>query len=180
LIRNISSQTNMLALNAAIEAARAGEAGRGFNVVADQVRKLADESRKAVANTEGLLLEIDGITKRQEGNSLEILKAIDSIATVAEEASASTEESAAAAEEQASSMEMLTSSSQQLLQLAESLSVAFAKFQFKNVKEIKQTIKESVEVSSKEKESEDKNTVLPNATNSDIKQIKNETVIDSF
>ncbi|MDO3412699.1 methyl-accepting chemotaxis protein [Saccharibacillus sp. CPCC 101409] len=76
LIGGIAGQTNLLALNASIEAARAGEHGRGFGVVAEEVKKLADQSASATAEVEaligGILDRMRGAVSAMEAGSLEV------------------------------------------------------------------------------------------------------------
>jgi methyl-accepting chemotaxis protein len=98
-IKQIADETKMLGLNAAIEAARAGDAGRGFGVVAEEIRKLSDESKDTVVKIRDLTEQINNKIKETTAKSEQTLRASEEQAAATEEITASVEEITAMSEE---------------------------------------------------------------------------------
>ena len=120
-ISSIAEQTNLLALNAAIEAARAGEQGRGFAVVAEEVRKLAEEAARTVAETRHAFDGLAGSIEDVSGCIDRISSATEGVASVASDAGASTQQVSASAQESSAATQQVAAATQELASLADEL-----------------------------------------------------------
>ena len=114
VVTDLASQTNMLALNASVEAARAGDSGKGFGVVASEIRKLADQSRKSAEKISSIVTDIQSATNltirvTEEGSKSveDIVYAINDVAINLQQISLNTQQQSIAVEQVVDAMNNL-------------------------------------------------------------------------
>lgn len=135
VINDIADQTNLLALNAAIEAARAGEQGRGFAVVADEVRKLAERTAKATKEIEGMIKEIQNNSNLAVNSIKQSAKEVESGRIQAEKAGESLNKIIVGAEKTANLIKYLADTSENQSAASDQIN--------KNIERINDIIKET-------------------------------------